>query len=215
MATTLTEVERTASGAWKTDRLSFRSLRKSDLDWYLGLWSDPLLSAMCSPSPLVPNAPLDSRQFEAMLNQDERLYLVSIICLEPGNEARDEKEQDSRIGMVTLTNLQGTIQHRVADLALYLKSTFWGCGYGEDALKWTLDRAFKSLNLHRVQLETDSFNTRAQNLWERVGFAQEAKRRQAIWHEGFYYDSIGYGMLENEWRERDVKPVHPEAEHQP
>lgn len=76
-----------------------------------------------------------------------------------------------------------------------------GKGYGKEALKLLLDFAFKELNLHRVQLNVFSYNQKAINLYEKLGFKHEGTYREFIHRDGKRWDMYLYGILENEWSE--------------
>ena len=45
------------------------------------------------------------------------------------------------------------------------------------------------------------WNTGAIKLYERLGFKHEGRGREALWHEGRWWDGLEMGMLEGEWRE--------------
>jgi len=39
-------------------------------------------------------------------------------------------------------------------------------------------------------------------LYERLGFVRESRKREHFFYDGRYWDQIGLGMLEHEWREK-------------
>jgi RimJ/RimL family protein N-acetyltransferase len=64
--------------------------------------------------------------------------------------------------------------------------------------------AFETLKCIRVQLKTDSLNTRSQTAIERIGAKKEGiLRNHMITPEGRYRDSVFYSILDTEWH--DVK----------
>lgn len=64
--------------------------------------------------------------------------------------------------------------------------------------------AFETLKCIRVQLKTDSLNTRSQAAIERIGAKKEGTlRNHMITPEGRYRDSVFYSILDTEWA--DVK----------
>ncbi len=75
-------------------------------------------------------------------------------------------------------------------------------GYGTESLKLMIQYAFDELNLNRMELEVYSHNPRAKSCYEKVGFKQEGKRRQAIFKNGRYQDAIGMGLLKEEWEKK-------------
>jgi RimJ/RimL family protein N-acetyltransferase len=75
-----------------------------------------------------------------------------------------------------------------------------GQGFGTEAINWILDWAFSLGGLHRVGIESISFNTGATKLYGRLAFTEEGRVRQEFWFNGRYYDRVILGMLEDEWR---------------
>ncbi|MDP4125915.1 MAG: GNAT family protein [Bacillota bacterium] len=77
--------------------------------------------------------------------------------------------------------------------------TFWGKGYGTDALI-TLSRfLFTQWNFHRLSLDTWDENIRAIKAYEKVGFKIEGRQRQARFVLGNYHDVILMGLLRDEF----------------
>jgi len=77
---------------------------------------------------------------------------------------------------------------------------FQNKGYGTEAMKLLVNYSFNTLNLHRVELETFSFNHRAIKSYKKVGFIEEGRKRQAIFANGKYHDRIIMGILRKEWK---------------
>jgi RimJ/RimL family protein N-acetyltransferase len=77
-----------------------------------------------------------------------------------------------------------------------------GCeqGYGAEAISWAVDWAFKFANVHKVEIQTASYNERAGHLYEKLGFSLEGRKREVIFVNRKYYDLIEFGMLEGEWK---------------
>jgi len=77
----------------------------------------------------------------------------------------------------------------------------WGKGLGADALKLWVDYHFKQdETLVRLDIRTWSGNKGMIKLAEKIGFVQEACFRKARIVKGEYYDSIGFGILREEWK---------------
>jgi len=79
------------------------------------------------------------------------------------------------------------------------EAEYWGGGYGTDALLLLTDYAFDELDLRRVFLATMSLNARVIRQMEKVGWTFEARRRQAVYADGVWYDELVYGMLREDW----------------
>ncbi len=80
--------------------------------------------------------------------------------------------------------------------------SYWGRGYGTEATSLLVEYGFVELNLNRIELEVYDFNMRAIRAYEKVGFAREGTRRQAIFRDGRYCDSHIMALLRAEWLAR-------------
>lgn len=58
---------------------------------------------------------------------------------------------------------------------------------------------FKRYNLNKISLEVLSTNTRAYNLYNKLGFKQEGIKRQEVYKNGIYIDSIIMSILKDEF----------------
>jgi RimJ/RimL family protein N-acetyltransferase len=70
-----------------------------------------------------------------------------------------------------------------------------GRGIGVAATQLAADFAFRELGLHRLSLRVFSFNTAAIRCYERVGFREEGRAREAIMRDGRRWDEIQMGLL--------------------
>ena len=84
-------------------------------------------------------------------------------------------------------------------IALYNENT-WGKGLGYDALQLWCKYLFEMMpKIARLDLRTWSGNLGMMCLAEKLGFQLEARFRKARFYNNKYYDSIGYGILREEW----------------
>ncbi|GAB4500399.1 MAG: GNAT family protein [Anaerolineales bacterium] len=74
-------------------------------------------------------------------------------------------------------------------------------GYGSQALSLLLRYAFGELNLFRVTAVVPAYNEGAIRLCQKFGFVEEVRRRNALHRDGQFWDVIGFGLLNAEWRE--------------
>lgn len=78
-------------------------------------------------------------------------------------------------------------------------------GYGTEVIKLLLDFGFNYLNLHSIQLHVMSFNKRAIRCYEKCGFKEVGRRREAYYLNGKYYDTITMDILKKEFKEETIK----------
>ncbi len=110
---------------------------------------------------------------------------------DPNRYTRAITEDGRFLGEVVLTIDE---HNRSAGLRIALWDGF-GKGYGTAAIKHVLDYAFGERNLHRVGLEVYEFNDRAIHVYEKCGFREEGRLRDALLWEGEFYDSIAMSVL--------------------
>jgi RimJ/RimL family protein N-acetyltransferase len=111
-------------------------------------------------------------------------------------------EDDRLLGDIDLTVINWGSRDAFLGIGIG-ERTFWGKGYGSDALKVALRYAFLELNLRRVTLDVFEYNQRAIHAYEKAGFQPEGRVRQAVQREGRRYDLIYMGILREEWMEEN------------
>ena len=72
-------------------------------------------------------------------------------------------------------------------------------GYGTEVLNWGVEYCFKTLGMHRIELDVEESNARAIHVYEKLGFVREGTRRKSIWRGGQWLDVVEMGLLEEEW----------------
>lgn len=75
-------------------------------------------------------------------------------------------------------------------------------GYGRGALGLLLRFAFNEINLYRLTAVIPAYNEAALKLFGGAGFIREVNRREAVNRDGRLWDLFHYGLLAEEWRER-------------
>ena len=74
-----------------------------------------------------------------------------------------------------------------------------GKGYGSQTLRLLLRYAFAELNLYRVTAMMAEYNTDAIRLFQKFGFVEEVRRREALDRDGRRWDLLTFGQLRSEW----------------
>jgi RimJ/RimL family protein N-acetyltransferase len=89
---------------------------------------------------------------------------------------------------------------RQAEIGIVIgEKAFWNNGYGTEVMRLMVDHGFRTLNLNRIYLRVYETNPRAVRCYEKVGFKQEGRLRQAIYREGMYRDVFIMGILRDEF----------------
>ncbi len=76
----------------------------------------------------------------------------------------------------------------------------WGHGYATEAACALLQWAFDTLDLNRVQAETDTRNVASARVLEKIGFVREGTLREDCVVNGEVSDSWVFGLIRREWR---------------
>jgi len=88
--------------------------------------------------------------------------------------------------------------YRSASLGYCYTDAAWGHGYATEAARALLRWAFDTLDLNRVQAETDTRNLASARVLEKLGFVREGTLREDCIVNGEVSDSWVYGLLRRE-----------------
>lgn len=166
-----------------------RGIEREDLDiiwkWYndrevMYYWNEPYR--------FVTRDELAARYLDGMSAPSSRSHWLLIATV--------EGIPIGRIGYVDLNHL-----NRRAELAIQLgEPSYWGQGYGSDALRAFLAYLFDGLNLWKVWLQVNEGNERARRAYRKTGFKEDGVLRAHTFLDGHYIDVIVMSMLEPEYR---------------
>jgi RimJ/RimL family protein N-acetyltransferase len=105
--------------------------------------------------------------------------------------------EDTSVGYFRISN------HNLVNRNLYIGadivSEHQGRGLGYQAYNHFLPYLFKKYNLNKITLEVLSSNSRAINLYRKLGFVQEGIKRQEVLKQNTYVDSIIMSILKSEY----------------
>ncbi|AXK37376.1 N-acetyltransferase [Streptomyces armeniacus] len=90
--------------------------------------------------------------------------------------------------------------NRSASLGYCLDEAMWGHGYATEAAHALLQWAFGTLDLNRVQSETDTRNVASARVLEKIGFVREGTLREECIVNGEVSDTWVFGLIRREWR---------------
>jgi [ribosomal protein S5]-alanine N-acetyltransferase len=119
---------------------------------------------------------------------------------EEGSGARlamERAEDDAFIGWCSLSRWKR--EYRSAALGYCLDDAAWGQGYATEAGEALLQWAFDTLDLNRVQAETDTRNGASARVLEKLGFVREGTLREDCIVNNQVSDSWVYGLIRRQW----------------
>jgi RimJ/RimL family protein N-acetyltransferase len=120
---------------------------------------------------------------------------------EDGTGARlaiDHVADGAFIGWCSLTRWNP--DYRSASVGYCLSDRAWGQGFATEAGGALLGWAFDTLDLNRVQAETDTRNVASARVLEKLGFVREGTLREDCVVDGEVSDSWVFGLLRRDWR---------------
>jgi RimJ/RimL family protein N-acetyltransferase len=173
------------------DRVYLRPLSQEDAETYFQQLFDPEVRRLTGTTRAFTKEGIQ-RYIDAK-SQDSSTVLL-LICL---------KDTDEVIGDIALQDLDPI--NRNCNIRIAIESEYQGKGYGSEAMPLMLDYGFGILNMHRIELEVFSYNTRALKMYEKLGFTQEGIQRDYLYYNHKYHDCIKMSILEDEFREIYIK----------
>ena len=170
-----------------TDRLRLRPFADSDAETLWALHSDAHVLRYWDSRPW--REPARAERFLAACRQ----------LADEGTGARLAVERDGTfIGWCSLSRWNP--DYRSATLGYCFAAAAWGHGYATEATQALLHWAFETLDLNRVQAETDTRNAASARVLEKCGFVREGTLREDCVVDGDVSDSWVFGLLRREWQ---------------
>lgn len=196
-----------------TTRLAFRAVRQpEDLALFTAIGNDQSGYMNSNFSNTALNSPAGTHKFMKSVAEDQLIGATIWLKDTPKSKELEDmansggpsgelkSEWGTAIGEIHLSKLPANaVHHRSTEMGIDILPGSQGKGYGREAIQWALDYAFRRAGLHRVRIRAFEWNTGALRLYEKIGFKIEGREREALWHEGRFWDGVEFGMLEQEW----------------
>lgn len=103
------------------------------------------------------------------------------------------------VGFVALFDWNESAGH--AELAYWIAPDEQGNGYATEAVELAVEYAFDERRCHRLDAGAHATNDASRALLEKLGFEEEGRRREHVFLDGEYVDTVLYGLLADEWRD--------------
>jgi len=172
-----------------TDRLRLRPFIDSDASDLFALHSNAYVLRFWDSPPW--SDPRRAEQFIATCRQIAEAGTGSRLAV-------DRIADGAFIGWCSLSRWNS--HYRSASMGYCFDESAWGHGYATEAARALLQWAFDSLELNRVQAETDTRNAASARVLEKLGFVREGTLREDCVVNGDVSDSWVYGLLRRDWR---------------
>ncbi len=176
------------------DQIRFRSIEKEDLPYFVKWLNDPEVRRGLSM--IMPLSQAEEEDwFEGLLKRSpfERPLAIEI---QPDSQV----DEWIFVGNCGLFGIDW--QNRFAEIGIHIgEKGYWNQGFGTKAMLLILKHGFENLNLHRLWLRVFETNLRAVRSYEKAGFKEEGKFRQAQFIDGKYVDVMIMSVLKTEWQD--------------
>jgi RimJ/RimL family protein N-acetyltransferase len=114
-------------------------------------------------------------------------------------------EDNELVGFVRIPKIFWT--HAAAIFALAFANADVLARYGSEVIELTLCYGFRELNLYRMETILPAYKADAIALVEKAGFLMEVRRRAAIYRDGRNWDVLHFGLLQGEWKARELEAL--------
>jgi RimJ/RimL family protein N-acetyltransferase len=179
-----------------------RPVQKEDMETFRDWLTDPSLMRMVGAHGL-PAANVELEKWYLELFALVNVRVLSILT-------RDHM----LIGVMALGNLFEHSRSAKVFIAIGDRS-YWGRGFGPDAIRTLVRYAFLELNLQCIWAEILEFNTRALRAFEKCGFEREGMLRNRFFSNGQYWSQVVCSVLrdveETEYLEETVEDAVEES----
>ncbi|KAH7305251.1 acyl-CoA N-acyltransferase [Stachybotrys elegans] len=198
-----------------TERLMFRCL-DPEVDGHLWLqWTNdlPLVNALSAQGAQPWSRERSKKYLEDRVKDKDALPWF-MVCEKPADSelpsalgpnddyfrTADGKARYPAIGCLHIDKMGGvTDVNGIVYMGILLDAAHQDRGYGTEALRWVCDYIFTTLGYRRIEGSADASNARGLNVYKKLGFTEEGRRRQRFWRDGEWRDVVEYGVLREEW----------------
>lgn len=173
-----------------TERLILREYEQSDWPAVLAYQSDPLyLRYYHWTERSEPDVRAFVQRFVDQQHERPRLRYAFAVTLRP----------DGRL--IGNCNIRvDAVDACAGEIGYEFASEVWGQGYATEAARAVVAFGFDTLKLHRVSAHCVADNAGSARVMEKLGMQFEGRLRENEWYKDRYWDTLLYGILENEWR---------------
>lgn len=89
----------------------------------------------------------------------------------------------------------------IAEWGFAIGSSFWGTGIFADAARSTVDFAFETVGVHRLEARAAVANGRGNGALAKIGAVREGTLRSSFLRHGKYLDQSLWSIVREDWRQ--------------
>lgn len=133
--------------------------------------------------------------FYSMCKDETKMY-----CIFENKIKGFLQKKIQKIGYVRIINIDQ--QNKSMCVGGDIHKEFRNKGYSKEMYKLIFELGFEKLNMNRLWLLVLADNKRAKHIYEKMGFIEEGRQRQAIFKNGEYRDYIMMSILKDEYNKK-------------
>ena len=174
------------------NELSIRLMEKGDIEEARTLHNDPsVLRQLTDPRPV--NETQQAAWFEALSkSQTSQRYVIR------------NSVSDYMIGVFRVDNID--LINKSVMVGLDIAPRFRGRGISYQVYEHFIDHFFKEIGMNRIYLYVLETNEIAHHVYEKLGFEEEGRQRQAVFRDGRYVDYVMMSLLKSDVDSRIPAP---------
>jgi RimJ/RimL family protein N-acetyltransferase len=171
------------------ETVTLRELRLSDAPSLLEMLSTEEVARFISPPPTTVEG------FERFIQWTHRERAAGrYVCY-----AVVPDGMDAAIGIFQVRQLDPTFA--TAEWGFAIGAAFWGSGVFMDAARLTVEFAFETVGVHRLEARAAIRNGRGNGALAKIGAIKEGVLRKSFLREGVYMDQALWAMVRDDWRQ--------------
>lgn len=170
--------------------VTLRELRLSDAPSLLAMLTTEEVTRFISPPPTTVEG---FERFIAWAHRERAAGNYVCLAVVPDG-------YDTAIGIFQIRQLEAGF--RTAEWGFALGSPFWGTGVFAESAELTLDLAFNTLSVHRLEARSAVQNRRGNGALRKIGAVAEGILRKSFMKNGEWLDQMLYSIIESDWRSR-------------
>lgn len=166
-----------------------RELRLSDAPALFELLSAEEVARFISPPPSTPEG---FERFIAWTNSERAAGRYVCFAVVPAG-------LDTAVGIFQVRQLEAGFA--TAEWGFAVGSSFWGTGVFMDGARATMEFAFETIGVTRLEARAAVLNGRGNGALAKVGAVKEAVLRKSFYRRGEYLDQALWSILRDDWRQ--------------
>ncbi len=172
-----------------TERLIIREYKKSDLDDYIAVTSQPQIYETTYGIPQKYTKKYGKRYFRIIRENIRNIY-----AFEFGMFLKSNGRYLGNVGLINIS-----LAHKHADISYYIDKDFRNMGFTTEAAYEMLHLAFEFMDFEKVTGICMSNNPASRRVMEKLGMKYEGTLRNELLKDGVYYDLDRLSILKEEF----------------